>query len=138
MSSDHDSVHVSSLGFGFSILLALCGLTGLTVWTARMDLGIFDTPVALAIAFTKMTLVILFFMHAKWSSKAVKLTAASGLVFLLFLFGFTLADYTTRPHDDPWSRLSITPGQIHPSDVVDHGHHGDHGGGGDHGKGGHH
>jgi len=55
--------------------------------------------VALAIATTKMMLVVLFFMHVKYSSKLTKLTVAAGFFMFLVLVGMTLADYFTRAWD---------------------------------------
>ena len=53
-------------------------------------------PVALAIAITKATLVILFFMHVKYSSRLTKFVVASCLFFLACLFGLTMTDYLSR------------------------------------------
>ena len=78
--------------------------TALTVLASYFDLGewhiapgltLFWNPVvALAIATTKMMLVVLFFMHVKYSPKLTKLTVASGLFMFLVLIGMTLADYS--------------------------------------------
>jgi len=96
---------VSPVTYGL-ILLALLIFTGLTVWMSFIDLGewhiaacltLFWNPVvALAIACTKMTLVVLFFMHVKYSTKLTKLTVACGLFTFLALVGMTLSDYMTR------------------------------------------
>jgi cytochrome c oxidase subunit IV len=78
------------------ILLALLCLTGLTTGMAYIDLGILNPIIALAIAVIKMTLVILFFMHVKYSSRLVKLTVASGFITFLVLITMTLSDYISR------------------------------------------
>jgi cytochrome c oxidase subunit 4 len=52
--------------------------------------------VALAIACTKMTLVVLFFMHVKYSTKLTKLTVISGFFIFMALIGMTLSDYVSR------------------------------------------
>ncbi len=88
------------------ILAALLVGTALTVLASYIDLGewhigpgltLFWNPVvALAIATAKMMLVVLFFMHVKYSTKLTKLTVASGLFTFLVLVGMTLADYFTR------------------------------------------
>jgi cytochrome c oxidase subunit IV len=98
--------HIVSPFIYLGILLALLVFTGLTVWASFIDLGewhiaqgitLFWNPVvALAIACTKMTLVVLFFMHVKYSPRLTKLTVASGLITFLVLVGMTLADYFTR------------------------------------------
>ena len=51
--------------------------------------------VALAIACTKMTLVVLFFMHVKYSTKLTKLTVACGFFTFIALIGMTMTDYFT-------------------------------------------
>ncbi len=104
---EHDQEHhvVSPMIYG-AILLALLIFTGLTVWMSFIDLGewhiapgltLFWNPVvALAIACTKMTLVVLFFMHVKYSRKLTKLTVASGFFVFIVLIGMTMSDYFTR------------------------------------------
>jgi cytochrome c oxidase subunit 4 len=61
------------------------------------NLTIFWNPVvALAIACTKMVLVVLFFMHVKYSTKLTKLTVLSGLFTFIALIGMTMTDYFSR------------------------------------------
>ena len=60
------------------------------------NLGSFNAPVALGIAILKATLVILYFMHVKYSSKLTKLTVATGLFFLVILLTETMMDYVSR------------------------------------------
>ncbi len=55
-----------------------------------------NTLVALLIAFFKMTCVVLFFMHVRWGSKLVWLTAIAGFFWLAIMFAFTMQDYLTR------------------------------------------
>jgi len=50
----------------------------------------------LGIACTKATLVILYFMHIRYSSKVMKLTVLSGFFMFLVLVSMTLADYMSR------------------------------------------
>ena len=98
--------HIVSPGTYVIIFLALLVGTALTVAASYVDLGewhiapgvtLFWNPVvALAIATTKMMLVVLFFMHVKYSPKLTKLTVASGFFMFLVLVGMTLADYFTR------------------------------------------
>ena len=88
--------HVSSKGLYWTIFLTLIVLTGVTVLIARTDLGALNTPVALAIAGFKATLVILFFMGVKYNTPLTKVVAASGFVWLIILFGITMGDYLTR------------------------------------------
>ena len=72
------------------------GLTALTVYAAFHHLGVFNFPVAIGIAITKGTLVVLFFMHAKYSSRLTQLFVGMSFFFLLILFGLTLTDYLSR------------------------------------------
>ncbi len=75
---------------------ALLILTGVTVWASFIDMHEFNPVVALAIACLKASLVVLFFMHVKYSSKLTKLTVFSGLFTFVVLISLTLADYFTR------------------------------------------
>jgi cytochrome c oxidase subunit IV len=78
------------------IILTLLCLTILTVVAAFFDLGPFNIVVALVIATCKATLVVLFFMHAKYSPKRTKLVIMAGIFWLLILLFMTLSDYFTR------------------------------------------
>ena len=89
-------VHVSPVRGYVLILLALLVLTGTTVAVAFQDLGVLNDVAALTIAVTKMTLVVLFFMHAKYSTRLTKIVIVSGIGWLLILIGFTLSDYMSR------------------------------------------
>ena len=98
MSNEHEHAHghISPVGVYIGIFLALMVFTGLTVFAAFVNLGSFNAPVALAIAVFKATLVILFFMHVKYSSRLTKLTVATGLFFLVILLTETMMDYASR------------------------------------------
>lgn len=97
MSADaHSSDHVVSLKIYFAIFGALMALTALTVWVAFIDLGAMNTFVALAVAVTKATLVILFFMHVKYSTKLTWLVVASGFFFLAIMLALTMSDIVSR------------------------------------------
>ena len=88
--------HISPKSSYYSIFGLLMVLTALTVYAAFTDLGILNFPVAISIAITKATLVILFFMHAKYSSKLTQLFVGMSFFFLLILFSLTLTDYLSR------------------------------------------
>ena len=90
------SGHVVSLKVYFTNFAALMALTAFTVWVAFVDLGEMNTFVALGVAVTKATLVILFFMHVKYSSKLTWLVVASGFFFLAIMLAFTMADIVSR------------------------------------------
>ena len=76
------SEHVSPKSVYYSIFGALMVLTTATVLAAYVNLGRFNAPVALAIATFKATLVVLFFMHVKYSSRLTKLIVLTSLFFL--------------------------------------------------------
>jgi cytochrome c oxidase subunit IV len=88
--------HIVSPAVYLLIWLALMVGTGLTVFAALQDFGIFNAIIALVIATTKAILVILFFMHAKYSGKHIALVILSGLFFLAVLLTLTLSDYLSR------------------------------------------
>ena len=71
-------------------------LTTITVMVAFINLGQLNFPIALGIAILKATLVILFFMHLKYSSRLTKLICGTAFFFLVILFGLTLSDYLSR------------------------------------------
>src|SRR5688572_20447709 len=88
--------HVSPKTTYYTIFGALMVLTAITVSIAFINLGPLNFPVALSIAILKATLVILFFMHVKYSSSLTKLICGASFVFLVILFGLTLSDYLSR------------------------------------------
>ena len=91
------SEHIVPLKTNVVVWLVLLVLTGVTAGVAFIDLGPFNTVVALVIATCKALMVVLIFMHVKYASeKLVKVVVFSALFFLLLLLGLSLADYTTR------------------------------------------
>jgi cytochrome c oxidase subunit IV len=90
------SGHISPTSTYYGIFGALMVFTAITVGVAFIDLGALNFPVAIGIAITKATLVILFFMHVKYSSKLTKLVVAMAFFFLFIMFGLTLTDYLSR------------------------------------------
>jgi cytochrome c oxidase subunit 4 len=98
MSNEHEQAHghISPISVYIGIFTALMVMTALTVTMAFVNLGSFNAPVALAIAIFKATLVILFFMHVKYSSRLTKLVVATGLFFLTILLTETMMDYASR------------------------------------------
>ncbi|HVZ83158.1 MAG TPA: cytochrome C oxidase subunit IV family protein [Terracidiphilus sp.] len=97
MSEHNDNEHhIVSPKIYLAIVGALLVLTGLTVWASYQEWGVFNPIAALGIAVVKATLVVLFFMHVKYSTKLTKLTVGAGLFTFMVLVGMTLADYFTR------------------------------------------
>ena len=90
------SGHVAPKSLYYTIFIALMIGTALTVVVARFDLGPFNNIVMLTIACAKALLVILFFMHVRWSTRLTWVVAGSGFFWLLILFSITMADYMSR------------------------------------------
>lgn len=90
------SDHVVSVKLYFAIFGALMVLTAVTVWVAFQDLGPLNTIMALGIACTKATLVILYFMHVRYSSRLTWLVVGSGFFFLAIMIAFTMSDIVSR------------------------------------------
>ncbi|HZE26556.1 MAG TPA: cytochrome C oxidase subunit IV family protein [Terriglobales bacterium] len=91
------SEHISSVKLYVGIWLALLAGTGLTVFAAYVDLGPFNTIVALSIATIKAVLVVLFFMHVKYAhERMTKLVIVTAIFFLFILLALSMADYGTR------------------------------------------
>ena len=94
---EHISEHIFSVSSSITIWLALLAGTGLTVAAAFINLGPFNTIVALTIATIKATLVVLFFMHVKYThEKLTGLVVVSAIFWLFVLLALSMADYTTR------------------------------------------
>lgn len=138
----HD-IHVSSTGFYLLILGALIVLTVITAAVAFYDFGYLNDVVALGLAFTKASLVVLFFMHVKHSPRIIKFVVVTALAFLALMLGLTYLDYVSRNVVEP----VLTPVASEYQELLDTGfakasagaHGGDHGEGGeDHGDGGDH
>jgi len=91
------SEHVMSSKLYYTIWVALLCLTVITAAVSFVDLGPFNTIVALVIATFKAVLVVLFFMHVKYTSeKLTKTVIVAAIFWLLLLLALSMADYTTR------------------------------------------
>ena len=111
--------HVSPTTTYFTVFGTLMVLTAVTVAAAFTDLGALNFPVALAIAITKATVVVLFFMHVKYSSKLTKFVVVSCFFFLACLFGLTFTDYMSRgwftsPRGTTMAGTQVTVGSEQP------------------------
>ena len=80
----------------FAVFIALLVLTLCTYETAKLDLGRWNTPVGLAIAAVKATLVILYFMHVRYSTALTRIVIVIGLSWFGILLMLTMNDYLTR------------------------------------------
>ena len=96
---EEQHLHMSILKYVAVFLVLVVG-TVATYITAQWDLDtVFpgaNTLLALIIAFSKMTAVILFFMHVKLSGRLIWLTVVGSFFWLAIMFAFTMQDYLTR------------------------------------------
>lgn len=91
------SEHIVSIKVYIAIALALVVGTAVTVVAGKIDFpGPLNVIIALTIACVKATLVVLYFMHVRYSSKLIWLIFASALFWMGILFALTLSDYWTR------------------------------------------
>jgi len=93
-----------------AVWIALLIFTGLTTGVAYIDLGVFNTVVALLIAGIKMMLVVLFFMHVKYISGMPRIVMVAAVFWLAIMMAFTVADEVSRgwtPFGQPWSGLIL-------------------------------
>jgi len=90
------AAHVVPLRTYVLILTILMALTATTIWVAFQDYGPLNNVIALTIAVTKMTLVILFFMHVRYATRLTWLVVVAGVVWLIFLIGILMSDYFSR------------------------------------------
>jgi cytochrome c oxidase subunit 4 len=74
-------------------------LTAATVAAAYVNLGPFNIVIALAIASVKATLVVLYFMHARYSPRRTHLVIICAVFWLAIMLALTLSDYVTRDRD---------------------------------------
>lgn len=91
------SEHIVPIKVYAGVFVALMGGTALTVWAGLKDFpGPLNVVIALTIACIKATLVVLYFMHVRYSSRLVWVVFTSALFWLAILFALTLSDYWTR------------------------------------------
>lgn len=90
------SQHVVPTRVYYAIFAILMLFTTITVGIAFIDLGPFNAVAALTIAVVKATLVVLFFMHVKYSTRLTWAVVAGSVFWLGILLTLTLGDYLTR------------------------------------------
>ncbi len=95
------SEHIVPSGLYWLIFIILIIATGLTAWIATVDLGSFNTIVALTIATCKASLVVLIFMHVKYNGeKMVKVVLIFAVGWLILLLALSLIDYSSRNDEE--------------------------------------
>lgn len=91
------SEHIVSVRVYFAIFLALLVGTAITAWVAFIDFpGPLNAVVALTIACVKAALVVLYFMHLRYSARLTWVVFLSALFWLAIMFALTFSDYSTR------------------------------------------
>jgi cytochrome c oxidase subunit IV len=97
--------HVVPVSTYLGVFVALLIATALTTWIAFQDLGKWNVIVALTIAVCKATLVVLFFMHAKYNKGLSRIVLIGAIFWLGIMITFTLSDELTRTWEinpQPW------------------------------------
>jgi len=96
------SEHIVPVRIYLMIFIALMAGTALTVWAGFRDFpGPLNVIIALTIASIKATLVVLYFMHLRYSSRLVWIIFVSALFWMGLLFALTFSDYWTRSWLNP-------------------------------------
>ena len=80
----------------YAIFAALVVLTGVTTGVAFLDLGVFNPIVAMSIAVLKASLVVLYFMHMRYSSRMTMIIGGASLFWLGILLVLIMSDYAVR------------------------------------------
>ena len=114
------SEHIVSRKIYFLVFAALMVGTVLTVLAARVDFGMMNDVIAMTIAVTKAMLVILFFMHVRYSSRLIWIVVAGSFFWLAILLALTLSDYGSRewfgrPQEFPKAHAEVHPDDRHGS-----------------------
>lgn len=114
----HHSHHVSPTSLYWSVYGGLMVLTVITVlayyipiWL-NVNLGVANVIIAMAIATTKASLVVLFFMGLKYDKRFLAVAFLSSLIFLGLFLGFTLLDINTREDSLPFAKPVYVPKEV--------------------------
>ena len=89
-------LHVIPVRTNLIVFGALMFLLVLTIGVAYIDLGPLGIPIALSIAMTKAVIIMMYFMHVRFSPRLIAIFAASALVWLGILLALSLSDYLSR------------------------------------------
>ena len=106
------SGHVVPQRLYFVIFGSLLAMTALTTGMAYVDMGQGNTVVALIIACCKATLVVLFFVHLRWSTRLMRVVLLSALLWLVILISLTTTDFFSRdwtPIPEGWESSLVRP-----------------------------
>jgi cytochrome c oxidase subunit 4 len=90
------SEHIVPRKVYFTVFGALMVGTAVTVLAAQLNIEPFNDLLAMTIAVTKMTLVLLYFMHVRYSSRLIWVIVAASFFWLILMIALSLADYGSR------------------------------------------
>jgi cytochrome c oxidase subunit 4 len=88
--------HIAPVKLYLGVFGALLVLLVLTVAANFIPLGKFNVVIALMIAISKTFLVMLFFMHVRYSGRLVWIYVGVGFFWLAILLALTMSDFMTR------------------------------------------
>ena len=88
--------HVVPISTYLLVFFALMILLVLTLAAAAVDLGPLNIVIAVSIALIKAVLIVLYFMHVKFSSRLIQIFVSSAFIWLAILFVLALSDYVSR------------------------------------------
>lgn len=108
------SEHIAPLKLYFFVFFSLLILTLLTWQIAYIDLGRWNTVVALIIAICKASLVVTFFMHLRWSASMVRLVLFAAIFWLAIMMTLTVGDFFSRGNVQPWQSSSAVSQPVAP------------------------
>ncbi|MDP9380830.1 MAG: cytochrome C oxidase subunit IV family protein [Chloroflexota bacterium] len=117
---DHEEHHVIPPRNYVIVFGLLVVLTILTVLAANFQFGgLLNEVVALGIATMKASLVILFFMHVRYSTPLLRLVVAAGFIFFGIMVLFTMADFVSRDWRSTPPRQIVAPVEQAPPPVTE-------------------
>jgi cytochrome c oxidase subunit 4 len=123
MTTTHDT-HIIPVRTYMVIWAVLMGLLVLTVSAAFVKaFGHLAIVVAMVIAVVKAALVVLYFMHVRYSSRLTQIFVTATLVWLAILFALSFSDYFTRSWmtmSEGWNQQAQTPPVEAPSAPASH------------------
>jgi cytochrome c oxidase subunit IV len=88
--------HISSIQTNVAIFIALNVLLFATVGAAYLPLGNYHFLIAMALATVKAVLIVMYFMHVKYSHRLTAIICAAAFLWLGIMIALTLTDYMTR------------------------------------------
>jgi len=90
------NAHIVPVKTYLTVFAALMALLVATVAASFLNLGPFSIVVALTIAIVKALLIVLYFMHVRYSSRLTRVFVIAGVVWLIIMLSLTLNDYISR------------------------------------------